>query len=313
MLVSSPCHRSGPKPSGNAAPGAHSPNTVGMSGPCTRARSVHGQEPSPPSPASCLSPAHGACSPGPELPIFYLEAVVESCQEANQPCKPEQERPEWKADGGVSQGCLHSHRHPVPACVGPGASEAREALSRPAGYEAQTGNHRKVRPGEACAECRGDPEAVASLGLGSTSSEAGCTSKEGPFSADRSGLSWGLGAVAEAGLSRLLPCPSPPPQREGAPACSFLAGAAERSTMVLSKPPDPVSQSPPDHACGRGWGGVGGSCCKLSTLTRGPVGVRGLRRVHQREAQASRWGREVGGCHAPHQLWHSARGRQLYF
>ena len=103
MLVSrhhiphSPCHRSGPKPSGNAAPGAHSPNTVGMSGPCTRARSVHGQEPSPPSPASCLSPAHGACSPGPELPIFYLEVVVESCQEANQPRKPEQERPEWMA------------------------------------------------------------------------------------------------------------------------------------------------------------------------------------------------------------------------
>lgn len=117
---------------------------------------------------------------------------------------------EARVDGGVSQGCLHSHRHPVPACVGPGASEASEALSQPAGYEAQTGNHRKVRPGEACAECWGDPEAVALLGLGSISSEAGCTSKEGPFSADRSGLSWGLGAVAEAGLSRLLPCPSPP-------------------------------------------------------------------------------------------------------
>ena len=214
-------------------------------------------------------------------------------------------------DGGVSQGCLHSHRHPVPACVGPGASEASEALSRPAGYEAQTGNHKTVRPGEACAECWGDPEAVALLGLGSTSSEAGCASKEGPFSADRSGLSWGLGAVAEAGLSRLLPCPSTPRRAKEHPHAPSRQVPQREAPWSFPSPPT-LFLSPHQTTPAAGAGGRG-SCCKLSTLTRGPMGVRGLRRVHQREAQASRWGREVGGCHAPHQLWHSARGRQLYF
>ena len=42
--------------------------------------------------------------------------------------------------------------------------------------------------------------------------------------------------------------------------------------MVLSKPPDPVSQSPPDHACGRGGKGL-----LLQTLhpDKGPHGGEG--------------------------------------